>query len=549
MDPRPIQAFRELTQCYGFTWDPALRALAEATFDAFSDSDTELLLTKMQYGSSTYKTSTDVRGLIEGWQLFGLPKYGETARRVSRFWWNDCLGTMPVTYNNPWGVAGAFLYEQTRDPAIPSALDFGLRRMATYEGGVGASYIAAFFEGAPYAMSVVARHGEDSLAPWVAYRDYGFPTSVVVFKGLEDALDLAVQTPGSESRRRVVHTPLKPEITLQVAGGWPAGMADWTGGDLHTIVQRSNGAASVRVPKDAPAGAYEIVPAEHGAHFVLAGKPTPMVLHAPKYWMLPDISPAARIYFSLPPVAADAQIFFEGKARLFDPEGQPFADPAGVNGWVNLPGDRPGLWRFEPIENRLVRGRNFPPFFAFGRPAFHFEPPMEWEKEPPARGAVQAVAQDSLFTDGAVAGKGNQALYLAGKKTLTFPAGAPHGAGDGGLFVPHREATIEFFFKPSWSTFDLGPGDVSRSLVQIMTDQRSHWSLVYRLDPKGVNINLSPQEPSHSLFGSMYLNDASRSWLRVWRTETLFERDEWAHIAWVWGMEDKAGPHKERLRL
>jgi len=273
-----------------------------------------------------------------------------------------------------------------------------------------------------------------------------------------------------------------------------------------------------------------------------------MVLHAPHYWMPPEVAPTVPIYFKLPLGSVDAQIFFEGRTRLFDPHGNPFGDPDGVRGWVDLPRDRPGLWRFESIESRLVRGRNVPPFFAFGRPTYYFEPPIEWEREEPTRGTPSAVAPDQRYVDGAIDEKGNEALYLRGKETLTFPAGPDHPSGDGGQFVPRREATVEFFFKPSWATFDLGSGAVLKPLVRIPTGERE-WYLAYRLDPEGVNVNLCPKEPSHSLFASMYLNDRSRAWLRVWRTETLFERDEWVHVAWVWGPRPALGSHQEKLSL
>lgn len=542
LNPREIMVFRELTQCYGFTWDPALRALAEDTFDAFSDPETELLLSKnRQYGSTTYKTSTDLRGLIEGWQLFGLPKYHETAVRLARFWWSEAVGTLPVSYNNPWGFAGSFLYDETHDPAIAAALDFGLRRIPTHPAtGYGASYVTAAFEGIPYAMSVVARQPGGPAAPWVAYRGYGFPSSVVAKKGRTDVLDWTLRLPG---RKFDPADDVRARFTLRALD-----ISDWTGHDLYTVVQRSHGASSVRVPKDAPPGAYELIPEAKEDVFVVAGSALPMVLHAEGYWMLPELAPPCRVYFNLPTNAADAQLFFEGKARLFDPAGRPFADPAGARGWVDLPDKQPGLWCFEPAENRLVRARNFPPFFAFGNPAFYFEPPIEWAREAPERGAP-VTQTNSIFVAGASAGDVNRALFLSGKKTLTFPAGSLHGSGDGGQFVPRRQGTVEFFFKPSWSTLDLGPGNVSIDLAHVLTDTNSTWNLVHRIDPEGVNLNLCPRDPSHSLFGSMYLSDPGKSWLRVWLTETLFERGQWVHIAWVWGPKRTLGPHRNKLDL
>ena len=183
-----------------------------------------------------------------------------------------------------------------------------------------------------------------------------------------------------------------------------------------------------------------------------------------------------------------------------------------------------------------------------GRPDFYFDPPVEWDREPPERPAPPA-AEDVLFVTGAIEGETNQALRLSGKKTFRLAAGPPHESGDGGQFVPYKEGTIEFFFKPEWSTFDLGAGAVRRPFVRVDTD-RGPWSLTYRIDPKGTRVNLGPRGPSHSLLGFMYLNNNPRgSRLRVWRTETLFERNEWIHLAWVWGPRVTRGPHNEKLTL
>jgi len=274
-----------------------------------------------------------------------------------------------------------------------------------------------------------------------------------------------------------------------------------------------------------------------------------MVLYAPDYWHLPDISPPQRIYFNVPEDAQGAQIFFEGRARLIGPEGALFGEAEGQRGWVDLPSDRPGLWSFDPIDNRLVRARNFPPFFAFGDPEFFFEPEIAWErKEPPA--PEPAIPEDTLFVSGAIRVDDDQALRLAGKRSFKLDGGPPDASGDGSRFLPHESGTIEFWFRPDWSTFDLGAGNPRKRVVSITTDKGA-WGLLYRVDSEGTNINLGPRDPSHSLYGAMHVEreDGSTARLRVWRTQTLFDRGAWTHIAWSWGPEIVPGPHLEPLKL
>ena len=207
--------------------------------------------------------------------------------------------------------------------------------------------------------------------------------------------------------------------------------------------------------------------------------------------------------------------------------------------------DRPGLWSFVPLQNRLVRGRNFPPFYAFEDPSFYFEPPIKWQRDTPPP-PVAEIASNVLFVPGAIESKGNQALHIAGKRFFTFSAGKPDPSGDGGQFLPRRQGTIEFFLKPDRGTTDLN-GRAYRAYWARVLTEKGAWSLAYRIDPKGVSENLAPHEPSHSLHGFMRLDNNAR--LRVWRTETLFERGEWVHIAWSWGPEVVFGPHREKLSL
>jgi hypothetical protein len=354
-----------------------------------------------------------------------------------------------------------------------------------------------------------------------------------VSKTRDGIVDLAVRTKDADFGR---------QFSVEAVG-----IASRWGSDLMKIVQRSAGTSSARIPKDAPAGAYRVTPYDADECFVLVERRVPTVLYAPQYWMLPDLTPPVRVYFELPDDAKGARIFFEGSARLFGPKGRPFGEKDGMRGWVDLPSDRPGLWSFLPIENRLVRGMNFPPFFAFGDPAFYFSPPVPWERQevgPPP----QPMPKDVDFVTGAILQKGDQAVRLGPgrKQTLTVEAGPAHPSGDGGLFLPRRAGTIEFLFKPDWGTFDLGPGAARRYFMRVQTDKGA-WGFMYRVDPEGVNINLAPKVPSHSFYGAMLLENNAR--LRVWRTQSLLERQEWAHIAWSWGPETVYGPHQEKLSL
>ena len=69
-----------------------------------------------------------------------------------------------------------------------------------------------------------------------------------------------------------------------------------------------------------------------------------------------------------------ARIYFENGAMLYTPDGQPHNAEKPISGWYDLPADNPGLWGFDLSAPGKVEGRNFPPFYTMGDPAFYFEP-------------------------------------------------------------------------------------------------------------------------------------------------------------------------------
>ena len=554
---RLLMVYRVLTQAYAFTGDPELGAMAEATFDTFYDAETELGLTKHNrpYKSTTYKLGVDVRALIDGWEAFGNPKCEDVLSRIARTG-VPCV-SWPIAYMHPFGFLGAYVYDRSGNPATVASLEYAIRQANVAvdpESGEirpgthsGMSSTGAILDGLPYAMDVLARSGalEKRPSSWLAFRDYGFPTSIVAFKGNEETLDVTVAPPKRDG------------VTGEAGGIFevaPLGQKLPWGLDQNWIRMDSNCIARIHVPKDAPEGAYQIryAPQPGGTHradyFVTAHSRAPLVLHAPTYWQLPHVRPGATVYFKVPEDAKDAQVFLEGRAQLLDPEGKPFGDPKGVHGWVDLPADKPGLWSFKPIENQLVRVRNLPPFFAMHEPESHFEPPLEWQREDLEPRTARKIPQDAMFVAADSYTPGREALFLGGNNTFTLSAGPADPNGDGGQFLPHQEGTVEFFFRPSWSTFDIGPGAAIRSLLRVQTD-KSPWELVYRIDPLGTTIFGGPRGPAHSLFGNLYVEGAKPYWLRQWMPQTLIERDKWIHLAYVWGRRPSYGPHGEKLSL
>jgi len=548
---RAIMLLRTLTQCYAFTWDPALKVMADMTGDHLHDPESAIALTKERpYRGSPYKTQVDVSGLVEAWNIFGQKRYHDMALKVSRHWWDQWVGIWPVFYVNHQGLMANFLYRGTGDKSIVEMLKVQMKQAAKcYDpetGGInpnvkrppkGAETATFMFEGIPYAQDLIVRSGGlgKSLTSWVAYNDYGRQASAVAFKRDDEGLEFNVACGALRQRGYGVGAAggtvrIEPLRTTDKAVG-SANLH--CASNLNFVSETASGGAYVRIPKDAPANPVKIFTDLCGNEFfVLCRSKTPLVLHAPEYWQPLPVhqSPWVRIHFKVPEGVSDGAVFFEGSARLYAPDGAPFADGEPQHGWVDLPPDRPGLWSFEPVDNRLVRVRNVPPFFAFADPAHYFEPNIEWEREE-VEEQEETAPDKAVFVSGAVNTPGNQALSLTGRRLFKLEAGEPHPSGVGGRFLPFHQGTIEFFFKPRWSGFE--PPREYLTVVRIPS-AGYEWRLSYMNDPKK-----NPENFFHVLYAQAYSDGPlKRITFRCYRKQTLFERNKWVHIAWVWGQRD-----------
>jgi len=528
---RIIAMLRLLVQCYGLTGDRELYDLAEATTDLFEDRDGDLLLTKDRaYKSSSYKTQVDIRCLVDAWRILGNPRYREMAMVIAKHWWNQQLGTSGFGYNVPMAVIGNFLYEQTGDPVYAQSLAVSARHnVSFYDPEKGAfpprtidgSHSSSFTFESSYALDAIARTNADrqNTASWIGYDDAGSQTSVVVQKPTYSALDLYFKTPAAAAKPH----PLGATAGVRVE---PIAPKDHWGQDLNRVTEVSTGQGVVRIPKDAPAGAYRVTFPMTGTHYVFASERVPLVVHAPDYWLpSPPQVPAQRYYFHVPKDGQDCQIFFEGEAKLTAPSGAPFRDGERLTGWVDLPVDRPGVWAFEQDESKFVRVRNLPPFFAVGDRAAYFTPDIHWEREPiPAE--AEDVSPDTVYVPGAISTPDNKAIYLTGRRYLTIDAGADHPSGDGTLFMPHKQGTIEFFFRPNWDSVTVGDGDRSFCYGRMRIPGGGNYYV----------INYKKKGRANDVFAFLTEKaDYGPRGVRTYRYQTLFSRDRWTHVAWTWG--------------
>ena len=533
---RPIQLLKAIAQVYSLTFDPQLRAAADALGDHLYMPGGTTDVTDDKPAGVFYKLGPDVPGLIQAWKVFGSQRYYDMALKSAEWRWYFAIPFSLLDYGYTMGYVGTWLYEQNRDPTIPEWLRVRLREVPTlydrekgrfrdYHAYCGA-YNYLFLRDFPFVQDLVLRTGvlDRPLASWAAYESFA-SASVFVKKERKERIDVWVRGLGDVEVRR--------------AGG----------GVVSCPILRSVGRTQVIIPMEAENGVYEIAATSTGVpHVVLAtsgargksvgtgagasssdesGHELPLVVRSPGYWRpFPAETPPRQLFFGVPEGEKEGRIFFEGPARLRGPDGEPFGDEQ--TGWVRLPADRPGVWSLELREPKLVKVENLPPIFAMRSAKNYFDPGVPWERVE-QRPEPEPVSPETVFVDGAVRTEGDRSLYLAGRRQFRMPAGPPHPNGDGTAFLPLSEGTVEFFYKPNWSTFEIKDGNV---ILASVSAKPHNWSLSYYMRPK---------MGDYYMYNLYAMGWRDGKWgpatIRCYRRPTLIERDKWIHIAWTWSRE------------
>jgi hypothetical protein len=396
----------------------------------------------------------------------------------------------------------------------------------------------SFILEADLALDVLACSGADTnvVSAWVGYKNVpddvvSYEKPRVIFQRAHDALTaLYLKVADADSH----YNPLTVHERIRVNCLEPRDV--WGNYTLIQLTERAGAhpqyswaPAVLSIPKDLPdeEKTFEIMLPSKGG-YVFADSKIPMILHAPGYW---EPSWPAKYYFNLSKDSKDAQIFFEGPAKLFEPSGILFGTNTTIRGWIDLPDSKPGFWSFEQTEgHNAVRVRNIPPFFAVGDSNLYFTPPTNivWEREKIPE-PISKIPPGTTYVPGAGSTPTNQALYLGAGRRLQIPAGTNHPAGDGGIYLPCNEGTIEFFIKPDWDSLELTAQP--RNSVPMLTAEGTSFGLSYATRPE-----FSYGEKGGIGVGMSYVGkDGKKHEARFQRGGAIFEHDQWTHVAVVWG--------------
>jgi PcRGLX-like protein central beta sandwich domain/Carbohydrate family 9 binding domain-like/PcRGLX-like N-terminal RIFT barrel domain len=532
----PPYTLLRLVQTYGLTFDEDIHDLCTEMMDLLEDEESMLGISKYSSPKEnpTYKSRELVRAYIAGWETTGETRYHKVARLYSEYLFKKRLLFKPVDSAATMGLTGSFMYEDKKDLAIAENLYSQVMAVPTFfdartkklkDPNLICSVNFDFVNRIGDALHVVAGSNVDRkpVASWVAYDDNGSETEVYVRKPDGNKVNMYFSAPGTFGGVNPLETvgfkkPYNNRLFRTVI-------------DQCTIYSVSG---NVYLSKDLLGGTYKLSFTGAGKHAIFADTNLPMVIHAPQYFTpLPKQRPASKLYFGLPKNNKDSQIFFEGKAVIYQPDGSAFAGGKVQHGWVDLPDNTHGLWAFEPIDYKVVRARNFPPFFAVRNKANYFLPKISWKREPKI-GPPAKIEKGTVYLAGAIPGKKNKSLYLDGRG-FTIPSGPKLSVKEGSAYLPYEEGTIEFFVKPiSWSTFEL-PDQTRKMLIRGRMEGGGDFM---------VSHNVMKAEKEISFFASSVYRNSERSkgkfMIRKHRPNSIFEREKWTHVAIVWRQEDNA---------
>ena len=131
---------------------------------------------------------------------------------------------------------------------------------------------------------------------------------------------------------------------------------------------------------------------------------------------------------------------------------------------------------------------------------------------------------------------------MQNKKCFRVFKGPARADGNGGVFMPYKQGTIEFFMKPNWNSAELEDGSVKRLIFAPMIRKKKE-----RAGYLNVEYTVKEREKYCSLLlNSKYFNselEKGNTVVRRYRGKTLFEKDKWVHVAIVWGPRDNVVYH------
>lgn len=324
---RTLQVVKLLDQSYKFSWNKETKILLEKTIWGNSrilDEDGELYITKNRpYNSTTYKLPTDVDVFTKLGYTLDSPYLHKVAQKAGRF----IIEASSITGRSS-GVTPHFIYNKESDNTFVSIFEHMATDLARYlradgTSNVGWSDFPKFLRGLPLYMDILAENNNflTPVSSWLHFvKIEDSDTRILVYKTSSERLNLLLQCPHSGSTQSLVDTTISYGFAgsaISVLPQNPTVEPTWAGQNLHQITEYSSKADDERclvklvIPKDAPAGIYEIILNRDGDYRIFSDKYTPMMFYASNGFKAPPLRSTTQFYGSTSGVADTRKIYFQ----------------------------------------------------------------------------------------------------------------------------------------------------------------------------------------------------------------------------------------------
>jgi hypothetical protein len=584
-DYEMLLAIEKLKNSYNTT-----SSLSSPLGPLFYDVDGSLLLSKLRaYGSSTYKTNTDVGSLIETWKVTGSDVFKQMSLRLADYWRNSKMGRSPLV--RIYGQYDTFLHYNSGLLSEGQIIDFSFRgKNIRYNPTTGITTNAGFstfdtlLGGMPYQMDVISKTSASSqpVSSFAAFRSYQNDNPIFIKKGNNGPGIVTYFQPSSATEEGTDEVDDNEITENTTQGGFtfkilknPITTETWSGNDPIPVTQdgvNPGTAIKLEIAKDLGGGGgvalsynfvYKFQPTIKENQFLVTDSTASIVFRNDGYWMPHTLKPNYKYYFNVTSSTSSPTIFFEYKTNLYDPTGSLYTGIA-VSKSVALPST--GLWSFQPLEYpSLVSSSGMPPYFAINSGSFWFDPLT----------TITASTTSSVYNDIKVQPLSYPNL---GSTTGALISGSIAGGGTGTLKIASSSldtelfsnvsGTLEFYFKPdNWDSFTMpSTTDISidydptpvllyrKWMMQIVTAKtpslppiqgnvtgNNSWAINYYLLPSGSkgNTNYPSWDPTHAFqHVTTYYNQTGSGTTgttnAVWAQQELIFQNEWLHMAITW---------------
>ena len=309
-------------------------------------------------------------------------------------------------------------------------------------------------------------------------------------------------------------TDKKYHIFLEVPSETASGLylLSFSEKDTFTLLEISSEKAALYCPD----GFWSICVGDHsGSEFGRAGEGRPA-------------------FFKVPGNLKELEIFLGRPARLRAPDGTIIVDWSNKNiGKMTVPTEgRGGMWSFEFFTPSVigqytpffVKLLNVEPIVTFGSPDFF----PEGTTGKPIK--ISSVKSPALGTSLQFAeGMTGKSVKLSGEQTFRFSKGEPVSSG-GYTCFPVEKGTVEFWFKPDWTTWEI-PIEMTQAIdIPFLTS--SHIKLFHRY------WCLLGFAKVYGMLRMEAIEKDQNSIAAGFQGKHFFKSGEWVHISYTWDVKE-----------